>query len=63
MVLSFFTSSSVMPRQWQKIAKACGSHECVYDVCQAGVSCVKPPKCPPVRVACRHTLWVPQVSI
>src|SRR4029434_1594007 len=36
---------------------------CLYGGCQAGVSCVKLPKCPPLRVTCRHTLWVPQVSI
>src|SRR4029434_2363344 len=36
---------------------------CLCGVCQAGVSCVKLPKCPPLRVTCRHTLWVPQVSI
>src|SRR4029434_3224658 len=35
---------------------------CLCGVCQAGVSCVKLPKCPPLRVTCRHTLWMPQVS-
>src|SRR4029434_3250559 len=36
---------------------------CLHGVCQAGVSCVKFPKCPPLRVTRRHTLWVPRVSI
>ena len=32
MVLSFFTSSSVIPRQWQKIASLPRVNEIAYDV-------------------------------
>src|SRR4029434_2174762 len=36
---------------------------CLCGVCQAGVSCVKLPKCPPLRVTCRHTPCGPRATL